>query len=577
MLFDFEKELEYAKIKMKDSKRIQFLFKIMKSVLDYTKRMEGKGLNTDEIFDKLHEQIFYYIDKYSQLSGTSSLQKQFNTLLMYTNNEHLLERDYKLIEKIEISDEEVQKRASGIDSKEDWNKFILQLSLRDLNITKEQIKQDRDFNEFLTLNPSEQKKVLKLLDYKEKKEIEKKQRLLKGETEEQLKEYVAYNAKKCENELKRIYIETLILAGEFLREFNFLEEDLDLYNTNMRKLSMQGLSYCLKKEEKTESTDIALEEIFEREQLEKLNVEELALLNLFWQNRFVKRVKDVSDVMFAIRTLSNDKEEIKLTDNNVLNVMYKKIICDNIFLKISRSIKKGKKYKIEDFSKTDKEFIEKYQKYFNMEIPECDNDFAQDMNVTNMYGNIQFNAYNAKTNIVQFFMQNFQNNKTKVTNWGIILDNKEANKNYIIIGIDYPGFNLPLKVHCLKSEILEFIKYLQGNTILPIYNGNNDMIYKGKSIKTNILMPLTQKKQKYIIDKVVNVNPVDLKYLLIRHLGNLVTIKNKKTTKIYPQKYIDIETGKTGIKIGRKFIEDQEVESQMLEESSKEEEEQSHN
>lgn len=560
MIFDFEQELEYAKEKMQDQKKIEFLFKNMKAVLDYALKMEKTGLNTDEIFNNLHEQIFHYIDKYAQLSSANGLQKQYNTLLLYANNSHLTKRDYKLIEKTDMEEEEIQKKVNTIQDKDEWNKFILQLALRDLIISKNQAKQDTDFNIFLNLNPNEQKQVLKMLNYEERKKLERYLKLFKGTEEEQLQEYIIYNAKKCEVELRKIYIEILTLAGKFLNEFDFLKEDLEIYNNNMRKLSMQGLNYCLKKEEKTEKDDIALEEIFEEEQLEKLDLEELALLNVFWQNRFVKRIQDISDVMFVMRTLSNDEKDIKLTDKNVPNVMYKKLICDNVFLKISRNLKKGEEFKRVKSSEADREFIKQYEEYFDMQIPECDNDFVQDMNVTNIYGNIQFNAYNAKMNIVQFFIQDFLNNKSKVTNWGIIPDKREANKNYVIIGIDYPGFNLPLKMHVLKSGVLDCIKYLQGDTILPIYNGGRDMRYIGKNIKTSILMPLTQKKEKYIIDKVAKLNPVDLKYLLIKHLGNFVTIKNKKTSKLYPEKYIDLETGKTGFKVGRKFVQDEEIE-----------------
>ncbi len=560
MIFDFEQELEYAKEKMQDQKKIEFLFKNMKAVLDYALKMEKTGLNTDEIFNNLHEQIFHYIDKYAQLSSANGLQKQYNTLLLYANNSHLTKRDYKLIEKTDMEEEEIQKKVNTIQDKDEWNKFILQLALRDLIISKNQAKQDTDFNIFLNLNPNEQKQVLKMLNYEERKKLERYLKLFKGTEEEQLQEYIIYNAKKCEVELRKIYIEILTLAGKFLNEFDFLKEDLEIYNNNMRKLSMQGLNYCLKKEEKTEKDDIALEEIFEEEQLEKLSLEELALLNVFWQNRFVKRIQDISDVMFVMRTLSNDEKDIKLTDKNVPNVMYKKLICDNVFLKISRNLKKGEEFKRVKSSEADREFIKQYEEYFDMQIPECDNDFVQDMNVTNIYGNIQFNAYNAKMNIVQFFIQDFLNNKSKVTNWGIIPDKREANKNYVIIGIDYPGFNLPLKMHVLKSGVLDCIKYLQGDTILPIYNGGRDMRYIGKNIKTSILMPLTQKKEKYIIDKVAKLNPVDLKYLLIKHLGNFVTIKNKKTSKLYPEKYIDLETGKTGFKVGRKFVQDEEIE-----------------
>ena len=319
---------------------------------------------------------------------------------------------------------------------------------------------------------------------------------------------------------------------------------------------MPEMAYPLTKHEK-EAGEIALEEMFEQGTLEQFNLEELALLNIFWQNRFIKRIKDISNAIFAMRTLSREDKNIDFSEKTIENVILKKLICDNLFLKVARNLKSGEEYKMRDLTKEDKEFINQYEKYFNNEIPDCNNEFMQDINVTNIYGNLEFNAYNAKISLTSYFIQNVLTNNTKVTNWGVIPEDKQENKNYIIIGIDYPGFNMPVKVHILKKEIKQYIYNLQGNMILPIYKGNKDMVYKGRDIKTNILMPLTKKRQEYIIDKVASLNPVDLKYLLIKHLGNLVTIKNKKTTKIYPEKYIDLQTGKTGIKINRNFIADE--------------------
>ena len=557
MKFDFEKELLYAKRKLKKNpNQEKYLFEAIESILNYTIQMEKTGIKHSKIMEELFKKIINYIERYVKLAGFYSLQKQYNVLQLYANNEHLIARDYKNIDSINLTEDEITSKANKLKKEDEWNKFILQLTLRDLKIEKKELGTITGINKIVQMNKKDREKILKILNPKEKQLVLKYIKISSGTELEQLKEYIKYREKDCEIELKYRYIEILKLAGSFFKKFDLLKKDLEIYKQRFKELSMPEMAYPLTKQEK-EAEDIALEEIFEQETLEQFNLEELALLNIFWQNRFIKRIKDISNAIFAMRTLSREDKNIDFSEKTIENVILKKLICDNLFLKVARNLKSGEEYKMRDLTKEDKEFINQYEKYFNNEIPDCNNEFMQDINVTNIYGNLEFNAYNAKISITSYFIQNVLTNNTKVTNWGVIPEDKQENKNYIIIGIDYPGFNMPVKVHILKKEIKQYIYNLQGDMILPIYKGDKDMVYKGRDIKTNILMPLTKKRQEYIIDKVASLNPVDLKYLLIKHLGNLVTIKNKKTTKIYPEKYIDLQTGKTGIKINRNFIADE--------------------
>ena len=203
MKFDFNQELEYAQTKLNEAPyRIDFLFDHIKAILNYAKKKEKKGFESSEIFDNLYDEIFSYIEQYVNLSGTGNLQKQYNTLELYENNNHLTQRDYNLINTKElpkeITEQEIQEKLNQIENEEEWNKFILQLTLRDLKITKEEAMQIPGFSEFIKLNSSKQKQILKMIN--NRKEIEKYIKLCTGTEIEQLQTYIKYTKNQCETQ-----------------------------------------------------------------------------------------------------------------------------------------------------------------------------------------------------------------------------------------------------------------------------------------------------------------------------------------------------------------------------------------
>ena len=170
--------------------------------------------------------------------------------------------------------------------------------------------------------------------------------------------------------------------------------------------------------------------------------------------------------------------------------------------------------------------------------------------------NLENLLYHNKATMVQELFLGIEHNP-KITNWGLIPENntniaKKENikeKKRILIGIDYPGFNMPLRLHVNREAIVKLLKIRKNNTVIPIYVGDNtDFRYKGKNLTTKLFMPLTEDGEDAIIKANKNISAVDSRYGYIRHLGNLITKKVKSISKIYPNKYIDLESGLEGIK-----------------------------
>lgn len=240
-------------------------------------------------------------------------------------------------------------------------------------------------------------------------------------------------------------------------------------------------------------------------------------------------------------------------------------VCDNISKRIGEQITEiykteNYRYSVINMKDINRYSKEEYINYFDEILPECENDFDIDLlSGQSSRNNINI-IYAVKDNMIKELLLQIDYN-SKIKNWGYMVE-EQGNKKKILLGIDYPGFNMPLRLHVDKKDIIEYFKVIRNSAVIPIYEGCNDMSYKGRMLTTKVLMPLTETRESEIINKNKTLNSVDVKYSYIKHLGNLVTKKCKKISQIYPHKYIDLESGKTGVKMNGKFIPDEEQENQ---------------
>ena len=573
MDLNLQKELDKAKKTINNpQKQIIYARKNLEILHKYIiKLKEYFSDDKIEIRDVIYDEFDEEIEEYTKVSGTGSLQRQENILQILSANPSLVDKIYNKIkdndlENIDLSDEEYKIKGN----EEQCAEFEILLMVK--KIRSEKI--DDNIKEFIgkLINPkdeNEKRKLKKQLSQDpEFKEAVQYTSIYIADTErERLERYIEFRKKELEKTLLKLEKQCLKLSGKFLKKYDLLEEPLEQQNKDYKELSMPKMQYKLRTEK--EEKDIGLENIFTDEYMDTLDIEKLSVLNAFWQNRFTKRVENVKEALFIADTLNlwNDLEkedyEENLTEEQILKALLKMKLCDIISNKMREQATEfyeaeNYRYSILNMKDINPKLKEEYTNYFNIILPESENNFDKDLLSGQSSRNNMDIIYMAKSNMLKELLLQIDYNQ-KITNWGYMPENSQetqVDKKKILLGIDYPGFNMPLRLHADKQDIIDYFKTLKNSAVIPIYEGYNDMNYKGRKLTTKIFMPLTEIRESEIICKNKTINSVDLKYNYIKHLGNLVTKKSKKISQIHPHRYIDLESGKTGVKIKGEFIPD---------------------
>jgi hypothetical protein len=143
---------------------------------------------------------------------------------------------------------------------------------------------------------------------------------------------------------------------------------------------------------------------------------------------------------------------------------------------------------------------------------------------------------------------------------------------------------MPLRLHIEKEKLIKFFNEYQGNAIIPEYDGTDDFKLEGRTLPTDILLPLGNKQKQFVKKELEEDESIkngkikklprsvnEIHYLEhINYLGNIQEypkhlgrefvkkVKGKKITG-YKQKqyqYIDLETNKEYKKDeNQKFVE----------------------
>ena len=570
---DFEKELKQAEEKLeKNTSQIKFTRKNIKRLQDYMcktiKNEEGFEKNVDEFKTRLHQEYNNVLQEYKKISGTRILQKQVYALKTINNNPYILDKVYKKLEKRKLSNinfENKIRKLKGTEEEFEENEIAAQLQWirrEDNKINQEVIEVYRKIcNEKNIEKRKKYKEILKKR-LKNEKDLEYLEIFSADTEKEKLRRSLKIREKSIEELMLNLQKQQLKQAGEFFKNNKMLEDLTKFQNTDYRNLNIPEMQYSTRK--KRSEKDITVEEIFEDKYIDSLNSIQLAILNAFWQNRFSKKVTELGRILFISDTLNfweNYKSRDLISSENIKNVLLKEEICDKIFEQIKGDTEEKIKeenvtYSIVNTDVLSQQIKQEYEEYFNSKIPHIENNLVVDMKLGEDKRNLENLLYHNKATMVQELFLGIEHNP-KITNWGLIPENntniaKKENikeKKRILIGIDYPGFNMPLRLHVNREAIVKLLKIRKNNTVIPIYVGDNtDFRYKGKNLTTKLFMPLTEDGEDAIIKANKNISAVDSRYGYIRHLGNLITKKVKSISKIYPNKYIDLESGLEGIK-----------------------------
>ena len=411
--------------------------------------------------------------------------------------------------------------------------------------------------------------------------IEKRIKLFVGDPENIVNENIKYQIPIMEEELKQEIISIMEFLGRFFKKFNLFERYITKHSSNMIGINCPELKYELSTGE-YDLDKIGLEELFTKEVLQKFDVDQLMVLNMFYQNRFSKEIASIGEAIFAIDTLDlweKAKEEGKIELNaQQISALKDKINClDNISSRLFEEIinqEMSKKEELQcDFKEvniSDKlERINRhsgkdYKFIFDNKLPESENRLEKDLPLYKQIANIRDNVYIIRENAFSTFLYSLIKQKSS-KNFGVIkneyVDGKLVNKldsKYILIGVDYEGFNMPVKFHANKENLIDTLKTSIGNSIIQEYEGGEDFIVGEELISTNLLMPI-QKPHKKAINEIYKQSKGKKNEKFISHIRFLKEpgigkfpkhlMQAKNTPKgvkyvIKPKKYIDLETRK---------------------------------
>ena len=569
MKLNFKEEMNFVKRttnnKILEVSRARKSLNTLRQYVIYLKKYFNENEN---IRDVIYEEFIADTYDYLKIAGTERIQLQENALKILSSNPTLLKQVYDDVKDIDLEKVDFDKESDKFEQGErKCAEFQMELLLVEL---REKVRMSKVIENTLDEISVEdgfefEKKLMKENPINiEKKSDIKKDSTIHIENEFNLiKDIVLYGHKEIEKQLIEREKNGLKIAGKFLEKYGFLEEEIQQQNEDYKRLDFKNMCYKYETEGITE--DIGLKNIFTDEYIDTLSLEQLTVLNAFWQNRVSKCVSEIKKGIFIVDSLNlwdniEDENNInQISDEILLGTVLKMKLLDNVAEKARKDVDEYKESENYRYARYDYEknitgdFKGGYKFTFDNILPDSNNDFLKDIDCCQLIRNNIKIIYETKEAMIRALLLQINHN-SKITNWGYIPEDKIDDDNFVLIGIDYPGFNLPLKLHMRKKNIMQFFGETKRKAVIPIYEGEEDMMYRGRRLTTKIYMPLTEQRESEIIAKNKTINVVDLKYNYIRHLGNLVSKKSKKISKMYTHEYIDLNTMQRGVKLNGNFI-----------------------
>lgn len=434
-------------------------------------------------------------------------------------------------------------------------------------------------------------------EYKKHSEKEKKKIMerLSKEDRDILKQYIAttsddkiqniynlieYINPELEEGLKNNLIQTMECMGEFFDRFGLIEVYEKAQIAELRDIYLKELAVPLY-QDKFGKKEIQMKKLFSEEYLQQFDIDDLLVLNAFWQNRFAKASEKVNNAFFAASELEiiDSGKQYNYIDEDYLLINMKtnflKNVSDVISVKIQNKMQNEKQEECKTFDANEisenmlEPFAKEYDEMISSMTTGKENDLVSDYNKYSVLHNQLQNSYIGKDSMLINILDWLWENKG-IGNWGYINENNndKVNSKYVLLGIDYEGMNMPVRLHMEKEFLKKFLITHTGKTIMPVYEGNEDFFVRNKLVTTNVLMPVSNKHKK-VINEAIQKNTYDretvnfLEHLLYikdknkypNHLKENKIVNGKEVLVIPTRRYVDIDTGEK-VKENKKEKED---------------------
>lgn len=293
MEFDLIKEISKAQ-KGLSKKQIYYTKKDLEILHQYIMKQNERIIsNRYTCRELIYDEFEKDLDNYVKTTGTNMMQVEDNALQILSTNPAIVDRVYDKIKDKDLEKFDFEKEKYRILNGEEQSiEYEMCLMLKELR--KEKVEGEIKEILYEELHPKDENKRQKMREKIQesdeyKKTVEYTKILLEPSERKQIEMAINYRKKGLEEALFAKEKEGFKLSGEFLKKYGFLREELEQQNKDYRDLSLSNMQYELRTENMDD--DIGLENIFEDSYLDTLTLEQLTVLNAFWQNRFTKKIE----------------------------------------------------------------------------------------------------------------------------------------------------------------------------------------------------------------------------------------------------------------------------------------------
>ena len=568
------KELANRKIsdkRMKNIKnRLNYLFVNTRNIIYKRRKGFKDGINENSA-SNLAYRMEWAIEKYWKeilfdISSVIPGQEETHLLNAYQDLMYDMKRVKEIYEKVK---DDLSILNQGMTNNIEKNKeYIVAETVELFRIQKQGISIEEMNLLTAYKNSSDYRKAIKMLNTNQvSKAIANKAKYI-GKESEVIEELIRESKLTVFNQIKEEYMKALHEIIKVLDSFDFLEEHEKRHNQNQRKLNF-------------EQRKCDIREIFSKENLEKMSLQELISLTSFWSNRLAKLMEDMNSARFIFQDLNLFEEFIKdeneyekfpdskISDETLKNEIRKIIVLDKITKSyiskiIEKAITKQEKGKIEinmseEFWDVYGEYEEKYFEEFKERLPFAENSLEKDVIEKYFTGkNMLINLYKVK-DITELALVENCLLRENIENWGYF--ESEDEKQYIGIAFDVRGLNMPVRLHIEKKLLKHFLRDNGLECKIPVYLGAKDFILNGNVTGTQILYPITEQEKEDLRNYKVDFEKDPQRARFIEHCKYIAEIsefprhlkkqkiigkpgkyQKKKTKWVIEKEYIDIYT-----------------------------------
>lgn len=314
--------------------------------------------------------------------------------------------------------------------------------------------------------------------------------------------FLKLNYPKCRKAIVDSRVKILVNGAKFLDRYGYMEYIAVQNNARARMLHMPYLQTNTRTGKK-EKPLTCVSDYFNSDILSSLPDEELSALSLFMVNR-VEKVKSKVIKTLAMITFLSDKTKNNIDKTGEIHISQipKEEIIEAVaryrmladYLKEQRHVLNEKiddsnddlghinniNLSYREFNLGEgipEQFIRDYNDEYNRY--NGDNMLFEDLIRLIHADNFQI-FYEYKDGLIDILLNSIISARINI-NWGIVPNDKLGfidDKNQIILSFDLPGYNAPISCHANLDKVIKTIVNLTGDTIVPLYLGDEQLVYE---------------------------------------------------------------------------------------------------